>query len=97
MKVEKKEGEQKREIELGDEEGGRCGKSDGDTEEEHHEHRETTVTKRTEISFNKKLSSQSYNFPFIVGEGERSGRGDASRCFARTWAVTPVLVNLTTP
>ena len=41
---------------IGEEEGGRCGKSDGDTEEEHHEHRETTVTKRTEISFNKNYS-----------------------------------------
>ena len=60
----RKEGEQKREIERGDEEGGRCGKSDVDTEEEHHEHRETTVTKRTKISFNKKLLFIPYNFCF---------------------------------
>ena len=42
---------------IGEEEGGRCGKSDGDKEEEHHDHRETTVTKRTEISFNKNCFS----------------------------------------
>ena len=60
----RKEREQKREIERGDEEGGRCGKSDGDSEEEHHEHRETIVTKRTEISFNKKLLFIPYNFCF---------------------------------
>ena len=49
-----------------------------------------------QLSFiKKKLSFQFYNFPFIVGEGERNGRGDASRCFARAWAVTPVLINLT--
>ena len=44
---------------------------------------------KNQISF-KKLSSLSYNFPFIVVEGERSGRDDVSWCFARAWTVTPV-------
>ena len=44
---------------------------------------------KNQISF-KKLSSPSYNSPFIVVEEERSGRDDASWCFARAWTVTPV-------
>ena len=61
--------------------------------------RDAQVTRSNQEHFHSTNNClfQSYNFPFIVGEGERSGRGDASRCFARAWAVTPVLVNLKTP
>ena len=50
------------------------------------------VTKSNQTFHSNKLSSPSYNFPFIVVEGERSGRDNASRCFARAWTVTPVFV-----